>query len=236
MKYPSTNIREIISDIKEHKLLSSLSEEAIIRYTDEFIGILGLEGLYEDKIATIEIENYRGALPDDFIEILGVRSYLKDATEEQLKHFKPIYYRATNDIFYKSTKHHFTTPNYKITGKVIYTSVKSTVIQIAYKAIELDDCGMPLIPDNAKFKRALKAYIKLRRFTDLFDTEEISPRVFEQAQQDYAWAVGACETEFMMPTYDEAESMMNNQGQSLIRDRHKVGFADIGEKDYNWVQ
>ena len=252
MKYKSTNIREIISDIKEHPLLASLSEEHIIRKTGEFFGILGLEELYQQKIAVVEISNYRGVLPDDFIEITGVRSYPKrllDLDKEEMsdedrkvkrdgivRTYKPVYYKSITETFYNDDKrYHFSTPSYKIQGNVIYTSTKDAPIEIAYKAVEVDDCGYPLIPDNEKFKRAFKAYIKFERFTTLFDLEQININVFNNAEQDYCFAVAACENEFKMPSYDEAESMINQASHRLIRDRHSVGFADAGEKDYYWI-
>lgn len=213
--------------------MATVSQESIIRYTVDFIGWMGLPGLYEEKTAVIEIDKYRGALPEDFVDIIGVRSYKEDAP----KTYKPIYFRAANDTFYMSNnRYHFTTPTYKIQGCIIYTSIKEGTIEIAYKAIEVDDCGLPLIPDNAKFIIALEAYIKMKVFGNLVDLEQISFPVYEKAIQDYSFAVGACETEFKMPTYDEAESLFNNASQMLISDRHGVGFADMGEKEYRWIK
>ena len=49
---------------------------------------------------------------------------------------------------------------YKIQGRVIYTSIKEGTIEIAYRAIAVDDEGYPLVPDKSSFSRALELYIK----------------------------------------------------------------------------
>lgn len=237
MKYTPTSIKEIISEIKDHPLLASLSEETIVTYTKKFIGRMALPELYNDKVAVLEINNYRAALPEDFVKIIGVRSYPKNDAELNSKSYKPVYYRAATDLFYHSDKHyHLTTPTYKIENTVIYTSLKKGKIEIAYKSICTDDCGYPMIPDNEKFKIALEDYIKFERFTVLFDMEQISLQSLQMAQQQALWSQGACATEFKLPSYDEAESMIRQQGQMLIRNRHKTGFADSGENEYRWIK
>lgn len=116
---------------------------------------------------------------------------------------------------------------YKIQGNYIFTSIKEGMIEISYKAILLDSAGYPLIPDNSKFTRALQAYIKKEWFTILFDTGSIQGPILQNVQQEYAWAVGACETEYQKMTLDKAESFYNSWRTMIPRTReHSKGFAD----------
>ena len=46
---------------------------------------------------------------------------------------------------------------------------------MAYRALPVDGEGIPLIPDNSVFYRALEAYVKKNWFTILFDLGKISP-------------------------------------------------------------
>ena len=70
--------------------------------------------------------------------------------------------------------------------------------------------GFPLIPDNSKFTRALQAYIKKEWFTILFDLLKLQAAIYQNVQQEYAWAVGACESEFQKMSLDKAESFYNS--------------------------
>ena len=81
---------------------------------------------------------------------------------------------------------------FKTLGRVIYTSFKDGNIQIAYKAIPVDDEGLPMLPDNPIFLKALELYIKKEWFTILFDLGKIQPAVLNNTQQEYAFKAGQC--------------------------------------------
>lgn len=83
-------------------------------------------------------------------------------------------------------------PNtYMTQNSVIFLSNRDDIVDISYLAIMTDAEGYPMIPDNAKFERALTAYIKREVFTILYDTGQLRPDVLQNAQQEYSWAVGA---------------------------------------------
>lgn len=220
-------MKEIISRVKNHKMLKSVSEETIIENVVDLIRILELPDLFEEKVAVLTVDKYKAALPDDFFDVIQVRTYPPEGSC-----IRPIYYRNTTDSFHMSDRKYPTQLTYKIQGKIIYTSNKSGDIEIAYKAIELDDCGMPLVPDDARFIRAAVAYVKMKRFEEYFDIGEISPQVMSKAETDYYAAVAACETGFKMPTIDQAESIINNANSLFIRaNQHQRGYADSGDKE-----
>lgn len=96
---------------------------------------------------------------------------------------------------------------YVVQNGCIYLSNREDTVDLSYFAFITDDEGYPLIPDNAAFKRALKAYIKQEFFTEMFDNGEIDIRVLQNAQQAYAWAVGACESEMQMSNLGDLEAL-----------------------------
>lgn len=231
MKPDTISLQEIIGDIKQSELLKSLSDETIMDWAIEFHRILGLAETFEEKIAVLEIEDYRAALPDDFYEVIQVRSF-------QNNQQRPIYFRSMTDHFYKSENKLNSVPyTYVIRGKVIYVSpMKRTRIEVAYRAMELDDCGFILIPDNEKYKRALKSYIKVKRFKDLYETGKLREDVLERAERDYAFDVGAASNDFKMPSFDEIESVGNIINSLLPRRfSHYRGYADSGSKEFKKI-
>ena len=118
-----------------------------------------------------------------------------------------------------------------IQGNKIITSMEQCTITMAYRAIATDESGLPLIPDNSNFTRALAAYIKLQHFTILFDLGKIHQHVFQQAQVDYSWAVGSCENEFKRLDLSKAESFFNSYRSLIIKNNQfQEGFRNNGRK------
>ena len=214
-----TSLKVVADKILRHPLMAGISFEAIIDYAVDFMRIVQCGGFFEEKCSIIEMSNYKGLLPEDFFEIIQVRCG------------DVVLHNAT-DSFYMSNNRIITDANYKIQGGYIFSSLKEGELEIAYKAILIDSYGFPMIPDNSKFTRALEAYIKKQWFTILFDMGKIQPAVFQNVQQEYAWAVGACESEFQKMTLDKAESFYNSWRTLIPRENmHAQGFATLGVRE-----
>lgn len=224
METKAISIKQLVDRLRRNKKLTDLPLETIIDYTVDFFRIVGLPTTLEEKTAIIKIEKYKGLLPADFLEMNQVRT---------TGHY-PVYYRYTTDTFHLSDNHSNAVPfTYKLQGNYIFTSDKELEIEISYQAIEVDSCGLPLIPDNAKFLRALENYIKVQHFTNLAENGELDWRVLEHAEREYYFAVGACENEFHMLTLDKAESVANLAKSLLPRDmEHQRGYATSGNKEF----
>ena len=237
----TTNIRRIADRIMRHPLLRDMPFETILDYTVDFLQIVGVPSLFEEKTALLHVENYRCMLPCDYVSMIQVRT-AKKVDDIEPNHRSDVSYRYSTDSFHMSKEkpnvgRYETNLTYKIQGCVIYTSTKDTDIEIAYNAIATDGEGYPLLPDNPSFLRALEAYVKKQQFTILFDLGKLQPAILQNVQQEYAWAVGDCETEFNRLTLDKAESLFNSWRTLLIRDsEHRHGFVNDGAKEYLTIQ
>ena len=132
----------------------------------------------------------------------------------------------------KSTLPNELTPfTYKVQGNVVYSSIEKGKLEISYEAILLDEDNIPLIPDNSSFTRALGWYIKKEWYTILFEQGKISQQVLYNTQQEYAWSVGDCQTEFNRLSIDKAESLANMWKSFIARDNeHSYGFKHTGSR------
>ena len=222
MENRSINIKQLIDKVRRHPLLADLSMEAIVDYTVDFLQIVGLPTAFMEAVDIVKIEKYRGVLPDNFIEMVQVRT-----TTDPI-----VYYRYASDTFHMSgNKVHSVPFTYKIQGNYIFTSEESANLEISYLAIETDECGLPVLPDNAKFTRALEAYIKYKHFTVLFDCGKITGQILEKADQEYCWAVGACQADFNRLTPDKAETVLNLLNNIFSPSSlHHSGYANVGDK------
>jgi hypothetical protein len=261
-----TSIKVVADRLLRHPLMAGISFEAILDYTVDFLRIVQCCGFFEEKCTTIDIEEFRGLLPEDFYEMYQVRlvrlsskipkyemSYRTDEKGnfivdengnkipngfcvqtgyEDVENYHNKTFRYATDSFHMSDMKSSIDLTYKIQGGVIYTSIKEGQIEISYQALVLDSDGYPVIPDNSKFLRALEAYIKKQWFTILFDMGKLQTAIYQNAQQDYAWAVGACESEFQKMTLDKAESFFNSWSTLIRRRReHSRGFATNGMRE-----
>lgn len=211
--------------LTRHPLLEDTPFETVVDYAVEFIRIVGTPPAFLDKTQIIQIKEYRGLLPCDYYQVTQVRLVSGEQTHA---------FRHSTDSYHTSnikTKNSGLT--YKIQGGCIITSIPDGEIEIAYKAMPLDEEGYPLIPDNSSYSRALELYIKLRIFTDLFDTGKISPQVLSNTQQQYAWAVGQAQTDLIRPTIDQMEAI-SNMWNKLVPDvtkDHNTGYINEGTRE-----
>lgn len=220
-------IRQFTDKLLRHPLLNDLSLETIVDYTVDFMRIVGVPNIFEEKTEKIEISTYRGKLPCDYYKVIQVR----------YADVKGRFLRYTTDTFHLSDSKSVSSASkeygsYLIQGNLVYTSTEKDTVEMSYLALKVDKDGFPLLPDNSSFTRALELYIKKQRFTILFDMNKISSGILQNVQQEYAWAVGDCQVEFNRFTIDKMESFVNSWKTLIPRNtEHSEGFANNGEME-----
>ena len=216
------NIREILARVTSHPMLKNVDLEQAIRYTVDFISIVGCPTLYLDKEVDITIEDYRGLMPCDLVSIVQV----KDKNTGYCMH-------SMTDTFKPREYNFHTEPTFKTQGNVILTSFRTGEITISYKALPVDETGIPLLIDNANFLKALELYIKKEKFSDLYDEGKIRDGIMSKAETDYAWAVAQCEKEFIMPSISELQAITNMWNTLIPRvTEFDNGFTELGNREY----
>lgn len=221
------SIKQILDDITDHPLMKDVTLERVVKHSIDFMRILGVPQIFENKVEKLEVKNHKALLPCDFYQMNQVK--LLGNCPERSKVF-----RYTTDSFHLEDKYHGKSVDltYMIQNSVIFTSIEEGDIEISYQAVMTDNDGYPLIPDNGSFANALELYIKLKVFTYLFDTGKISQAVYQNTQQEYSWAVGQASNQLKMVTLDQMESLSNIWSNLLIRAReHKYGFINTGTKE-----
>ena len=216
------NIREVLARVTSHPMLKNVDLEQAIRYTVDFLSIVGCPTFYLDKEVDIPIEDYRGLMPCDLISIVQV----KDKKTGFCMH-------SMTDTFNPREYNFHTEPTFKTQGNVILTSFRTGEVTISYKALPVDETGIPLLIDNANFLKALELYIKKEKFSDLYDEGKIRDGIMRKAETDYAWAVAQCEKEFVMPSISELHSITNMWNTLIPRvTEFDNGFTELGNKEY----
>lgn len=222
-----TSIKRVFDDLLDHPLLRDLTLEQVIRYTLRFIGINGHPELYENKIANVNIVDYRGLLPCNLISIIQVKDCKTGiCLRSMADNFPRAATHEKEDIYYEE-------PSFKTNGRVIFTSFREGTIEIAYKAIPVDENNFPLLIDDEVYIAALEAYIKEQVFTIKFDTGKINGNVLQNSQQEYAWRAAQLHSKMKMPSVSEMESLTRIYNTMLLSRHHfDRGFRDLGNREY----
>lgn len=222
-EYQYVNIRRVLDELHRHPLLSDLTLEQVISYVVSFIGVFGMPRLYQDKEVIVTVDNHRGKLPCDLISI------------NQVKKSDGICLRSMTDNFSPNDNNGELT--FKTQGQILFTSLKTGELIISYKAIPVDEDGLPLLIDNPVFLKALESYIKREVFTILFDMGKISTAVLQNTQQQYAWLAGQLQSEFTIPSVSEMESI-SRMWNTLIQRTGEFdnGFSSLGNKEHIKIQ
>lgn len=200
MKNSFISINTVVDRLMRNPMFSDMQLEAAIDYTVQFLEIVGMDSCMISKFEDLEIKSYRCFLPNDFVrEKQVVIDDTVASTSSDMNHMNYI----------NNSKGRPNTITYKIENNVLYSSVENAKLNISYVAINVDSNGLPLIPSDAVFTRALESYIKVQHYTILFDLGRIQPAVLQNAESNYAWNVGQCTTNANRMNLADMELMVN---------------------------
>ena len=242
-----TTIHRVLDDLLDHPMLSSVTLEQVVRYTLRFISKHGYSKLYQDKVEDVEIHDFRGKLPCDLISITQVKDLrtgicLRSMTDSFPHGMMPHRKEPCKDPM-NNMKHHtpyipprdeyIEEPSFKTQGQVIFTSFPEGVVQIAYRAIPIDEDGFPMVIDNETYLDALENYIKKQVFTIKFDQQKVPAGVLQNAQQEYAASAKLLQSEFTTPSPSEMRSIAAIWSTMIPKMREfDNGFRDLGNREY----
>lgn len=126
-------------------------------------------------------------------------------------------------------------PKYKLNNGFIYTNFKNGFVEMSYRALPIDDYGMPMVPDNERYIKAVEWYLIYRLDHKRWRTtrNSMDKEIMRDSEQQYLWYVGGAKTKALTPSMDMMEAIKNMILRSIPKiNAHKSGFAntDIIEK------
>ena len=215
------SLKEIIDRVYRQggDIVDDITEDDVITYAIELIGVVGIPPLFEHKVIDLEINKYRAELPCDFVEEEGVKC-CNNAT-----------FNASTDMYRIEDSKTFV-PTYKIQGDYIVTSIEEGYIRLAYTAIKTDNDGYPMIVDNQSFIRALVSYIVYKRvYTNYINGRLPNENIMERVERDYEFNIAQATQKLTIPTLDEFDNISRMINSFIFRhDARKTGFKNLGDE------
>lgn len=212
-------------------------------WAGEALELVGAPKILRDKVTNgdetkdypcpISITNYRGKLPCDLYQVVQCRKW--DTGEVMRRTTDKFHnsYTCTNSL---SNEYQSSDITYKLNDNYIYTNFEEGDVEMAYRAIPIDDNGYPLIPDNVKFIKACKAYIAEKQAMKLWIQGKINNQQYNKFEQEVLWYINAADTSARTPTLDEATSWKNIMIRLIPNiNEDKNSFRTLGtqEERYN---
>ena len=214
------SLKEIINRVylAGGDIVDDITEDDVITYTIELVGVVGVPALFEHKITELEIKKYKAELPCDFVDIEGAKCCDR-------------HFNASTDMFdVRDSKTNV--PTYKIQGNYIITSVEKGYIKMAYTAIKIDDDGYPMIVDDQTFIRALVSYIVYKKvFTNYINGRLPNENIMERVERDYEFNIAQATQRLTQPSLDEFDNISRMMNSFIFRhNSRKEGFTNIGDE------
>lgn len=120
---------------------------------------------------------------------------------------------------------------YKIQNEVIYTNFENGYLMIAYRGYPVDEEGWLMIPDDEKYKLALKFHliykIDYRRWR-AWPEKPAYKALLNDSEQQRDFYVAAARNKAHIPTIDKMEAIKNQYLRSIPKiNEHSNGFRTI---------
>ena len=214
------SLKEIINRVHllGGDMVDNVTEDDVITYAIELIGVVGMPQLFLNKVETLEIHKNRAELPCDFVE------------EQAVKCSNNISFNASTDMFnVEESRTHV--PTYRIQGDFIVTSIEEGYIKLAYRAIKTDEDGYPMIIDDQAFIRALVDYIVYNAVFGDYLSGRFPEDKMERLEKRYETDIAIATSKLTQPTQDEFDNVARMMNSFIFRhDAKKTGFKNLGDE------
>lgn len=120
-------------------------------------------------------------------------------------------------------------PKYKLNNGYMYTNFKYGFVEMSYKAYPLDEFGMPMIPDDIRYIKAVEWYLTSRidykRWRLSRNAQD--ERFYRESDREATWYIASARSKSKMPSLDMMESIKNMILRSIVKlNEHKTGWKN----------
>jgi hypothetical protein len=230
----TTSLKTILWKVMNNPLAADLTYDLAAEYVLEGIKLIGAPLSLINKVSNppIEVSNNKAALPYDLVELKGVRAF----SEQDAKDYEKIELTYATNLYHANKpcdgECEYTEATYTAEEGIIKTSFPNGYIEVAYKALPVDEDGFPLVPDNYKVLLALEYHVLYRFLEPLYLVGKITDKAFDHIAKNKFWYIGAANTEMQLSGYDHIEAIMNTVNRLIINtNAHANFFKGTGKQE-----
>ena len=193
-----------------------------LEWTGEALRLIGAPSIYVNKVSGthpltphVSVISYKGELPIDFCEMLpaGCRDY---DTQEVYRYATDTFVLAPGNNSYNITtnapesRSELNTNDdkvYTLNDSYIFVNTETCTLELAYRALKIDDRGFPMIPDNERVLKCIEANIVQHNDYRLWRKNKLSEAVFRHSEKEWLFYVGSAGNAMKLMHPDKRESI-----------------------------
>ena len=125
-------------------------------------------------------------------------------------------------------------PRYKLNNDYIFTNFKYGFIEMSYKAYPVDEMGMPMVPDNIKFIKAVEWYLISRIDYKRWRTTRnpSDEKMWLYSDKEYLWYAQSARSAAHMPSLAMMESIKRMMLRSIPKiNEFRAGFKNTSTQE-----
>lgn len=226
------SLKTILWKVMNNPLAVELSYDLAAEYALEGIKLIGAPLSLVNRVSNpIKLESHKAALPLDMVELKQVRYFFNIDDDDSCK----IAMTLATDTFHNSIiceENDGCEFTYVAEEGIIKTSLLDGYVQVAYRALPIDENGFPLIPDNQKVLLAIEYYILFRFLEPLWMIGKITDKAFSYIDQKKCFYLPSASNDMKIQNYDHVEAIMNGINRIITQpSAHSNFFKGTGEKE-----
>lgn len=126
---------------------------------------------------------------------------------------------------------------FDISDNRIVFNIKEGDVCLAYWSIPLDQEGYVMIPDTAKYKRAVTDYLIWRNDYILFRQGVIGRDIYQISEQNKLWSIGSAANELKLPDVEQSEIIKSGLVRLLPAiNQYNSNFKSFGNQEQRFVR
>jgi len=173
----------------------------------------------------MEIINHRASLPCDFHKLISIREYCSKL---------PMI--GDSGTFLKSQNQsditRYSNLTYTINADYIFTNVEEGFLEVSYWAFPTDDDGLPLVPNDVTYLKAIEAFLTERLARRMLIQGKMDRYTFELLEKEWLFYVKSAKSKAALPSYDQAEALKNQILRLVQRpNQHKWNYSGLTNQE-----
>tara|TARA_R110002020_G_scaffold42863_2_gene125055 strand:- start:697 stop:1452 length:756 start_codon:yes stop_codon:yes gene_type:complete len=221
MIYKYVSIKTVLGGLmRDYNHQEDINVWDVVEWAAEALDFIGAHGQYELLYEDLSIAAYKAALPCGFhsLEQISYKGVPLSASVSVMEPATSINSTNTNIISGKEVdKDNFPLDTdtinalkgatYYINDSYLIVSFETGCVTMAYKGVPVDKEGLPKIPDNVYYIKAIKAYCQMMLDRQAWRAQRVPAAVFQESQQEWNFMCVGARGAANMPNLDKMESI-----------------------------
>jgi len=216
----------IIERVRRRYKFADINKSDVAEAMWDIVGLVHAPESYIEVPVDINILSYRGNLPSDFVEVVGVIDKVDGIPLTE----NPDTLNLFNDAY--TAEDPDTDPyTYLIKHNYIFCGLEETVLTMVYRQFPIDSNGMPYVPDDPKAIRAVRDFVAENIAFGLMLKDRLTESKYDRIAQESYFSTASYRSNAFIPNMDQLERIKNRYITLLRRpDMHDNMFKWLGSK------